>query len=258
MNKKLIDWWIGGASYDAAFQAVMSRWTALGYTHPSGAVLTSLNTLVTDLKAAGVWTGFDTFYVMMLNDSSLVSTTGAINYISPSANQMTFPVAPTYTTSGIKGNGSTQYASTNYNPSTQGVQFTRDSCSWGFWRYVDDTVSGYYGGASTQNTFIASNSVGTHRINSGSPGASSAVKGTGYAAIDRPNSSGFSLYNETTKIDRTAASAAIQNAAFLILQGLSTFTDAGLSMWYNGRSFSQSEHASIRTAFLGHKNRLGL
>jgi len=258
MKKQVLDWWMGSGDPYPNLTSVMARWTALGYTHPSGTVLTSLNTLVTDLKAAGVWTGFDTFYVMMLNDASLVSTTGAINYVSPSANQMTFPVAPTYTTSGIKGNGTTQYASTNYNPFSQGVNFTRDSCSWGFWRYVDDTVSGYYGGASTQNTFIASNGIGTHRINSGSPGASSAVKGTGYAAIDRGGAAGFSLYNETTKIDRTAASAAIQNAAFLILQGLSTFTDAGLSMWYNGRSFSQSEHASIRTAFLAHKTRLGL
>lgn len=257
MNKKILQWWQGsGASYPN-IQTVIDRWTALGYTAPSATVKASLNTLVGDLIGYGVWTGFDTFYVMMLNDASLVSTTGAINYISPSTNQMTFPVAPTYTTSGIKGNGTTQYASTNYNPATQGVNFTRDNCSWGFWRYVDDTIGGYYGGASTQNVFIASNGIGTHRINSGSPGASSAVKGTGYAAISRPDSAGFSLYNETTKIDRTAASAAVQSAAFLILQSLG-FGDAGLSMWYNGRSFTQTEHANIRTAMLAHKTRLGL
>ena len=51
-----INWGTGAAtagSFDADYQAVLDRSTALGYTEPSAAQQTLQNTLVTDFKNCG-------------------------------------------------------------------------------------------------------------------------------------------------------------------------------------------------------------
>lgn len=262
MNKKLIEWWAGGASYDSALTAVMARWTALGYTHPSSTVLTSLNTLITDLKAAGVYTGFDGLWVPMLNDAGLVSTTGAINYISPSANQWTFPVAPSYTTSGVKGNGTDQYVDTNLNPSTA-TNFTLNNASFGYYQYVGGTGTNYtIGHASGSNDVMlnATSSSTAVRISGGNLTAGNpATNNTAeYYAVDRQTSSDVKVYNGTSVHTTTATSTSRQNEDFTILRAAFGYSSAGISMVFVGRSFSTAEHANIRTAILAHKTRLGL
>ena len=263
MNKKVLNWFLNsGSSYDSAFSAVMSRWTALGYTHPSAAVLTSLNTLVTDLKGYGVWTGFDALWVMMLNDASLVATTGAINYISPSNNQMTFPVAPSYTTSGIKGNATDQYALTNFNPSN-GTNYTLNNASFGYYQYVGGSGTNYtFGHAAGSNDVMlnATSSAAAVRINSGNLAAGNPATNNiaEYYAVDRQDSTNVKVFNGTSVHSTTATSISRQNENFTILRAAFGYSSAGISMAFVGRSFSTTEHANIRTAILAHKSRLGL
>lgn len=260
MNKAKLNWWWNGAGYDSAITAVMARWTALGYTHPSGAVLTSLNTLIGDLKTAGVYTGFDIFYVPMLGDDTLVQTTGAINYITPASYQITFPVAPTSTDSGFEGNGSSQYASTNFNPATNGVNYTLNNCSRGLYKYKADGVNTSIDGqvGQTTNVLIDAASGTLNRINGNSVAAGVATTALDYIAINRDNSLTVSVYTGTTKQDRNATSISVPSAAFSILRSNFGYGGQGISMYYAGRAFSQAEHAAIRTAFLAHKSRLGL
>ena len=127
MNKKLIDWWIGGASYTSEYQAVLDRATTLGYTLPSASIKTAQNALVVALKAAGIWTKLDILYVPA-NDVS--SNFWKLNWISPSLYECTEPGgAVTKSSGGIKGNGSSTYASTNFTPSTQATKLTTSNGS---------------------------------------------------------------------------------------------------------------------------------
>lgn len=263
MNKKVLDWWIGGAGYDSALSAVMARWTALGYTHPSGAVLTSLNTLITDLKAAGVYTGFDGLWVPMLNDAGLVDTTGAINYITPSANQWTFPVAPSYTTSGVKGNGTDQYVLMNFNPTSHGVNYTLNNGSFGYYQYVGGSGTNYTMGESTtslMNMLNATSSAAAVRINSGNLAAGNPATNNvaEYYAVDRQDATNVKVYNGVSVHTTTAAATTRPNTSLFLLRGAFGYSSAGMGMAFIGRSFSQAEHAAIRTAILAHKTRLGL
>lgn len=258
MNKKLINWWAGGPSYPN-LTAIMLRWTALGYTHPSPAVLSSLNTLIGDLIAAGVWTGFDAFWCMMLNNSGIVSTTGAINLRSLSANQMTFPVAPNYTASGIEGNASNMYALTNFNPITHGVNYTLNAASRGLYKYKAGTATDYMEGhaSSGADLITEAGSSTLQRIN-GTGGNMGDTRPIEYYAINRVDASNIFCMNGTAKIDIAAAASGVANENFTLLRAAFGYGSMGIGAYFIGRSFSEAEHLLIRTAMLAHKTRLGL
>lgn len=259
--KKKYWWLLSGASFDSDFNAVMARWTALGYTHPSSIVLSSLNQFILDLKTYGIWTGLDAIWVFMLNDSGIVATTGTINYKSPSANAITWPVAPTYTTSGFEGNGSTQYALTNFNPSTHGSQYVLNSASRTLFKYSTGVPTDYLDGhvSSGNDAFTNGLSTGLCRINSSnSLSAGVDTTGTGYRSLNRIDSTNVSVYKDITKSDRTSTSVGIVNENFTISRSSFGYGSSGISFYAIGRSFSQTEHGNFRTAFLAHKTRLGL
>lgn len=126
MNKKLIDWWIGsGSAYSSEYQAVLDRATALGYTLPTSAQKTKHDTMVRLLKSDGTWAKLDALYIF-LNDGS--KEFGTLNWISPSSNQASIVASMTWTSNvGFTSNGTSTYLNLNFNPATNGVQFTKNS-----------------------------------------------------------------------------------------------------------------------------------
>lgn len=82
MNKKVIDWWIGGGgvSYTTEYQAVLDRATALGYTLPSSAYKTKGDTLVSGLKSNSQWSLLNFLYVLYCDQDNFT----LINWKSPS------------------------------------------------------------------------------------------------------------------------------------------------------------------------------
>lgn len=239
--------WIGAITYNS-------------YTAPASGVLSSVNKFIFDLMDYGVWTGFDGIWNFMLNDGTLIDTCGALNLAVPGSYQFTFPIAPTYTTSGIKGNGSTQYGDSNYNPTSNGVNYTLNDGARGIYVYSAGTVTDYYEGHSGSGNDILTNTTGSglHRINGGSMGSAVNSTGTGYRAINRSASNAVQYYKDLTQTTDTAASSALANQTFTLLRSAFGYGAAGLSLYFIGRSFTQTEHANIRTAFLAHKTRLGL
>lgn len=125
MNKKLIDWWIGGASVTSEYQAILDRATALGYTHPSAAQKTKQNQLIVDLKAAGIWTLLDTFYVFRTDGDASFAL---LNWKSPSTFEISRVASCTFTSGqGFNGNGTTMYLNTNFSLLTNGVNAALNS-----------------------------------------------------------------------------------------------------------------------------------
>ena len=116
---------------DADYQAVLDRSTALGYTAPSASQQTIQNTLVTDLKAAGVWDKLDVFYCFATDGDSDFAT---LNWKAPSSFQTTKVNSPTFTSNeGYNGDGSTSYLTTNYDLATNGVNASANDFAVGFY-----------------------------------------------------------------------------------------------------------------------------
>ena len=121
--------------FDTDYQAVLDRSTALGYTAPSAAQQTLQNTLVEDLKTAGVWSKLDALYIMA-NDGS--SDFGRLNWASPSAFELSEVSSPTFTSNqGFTGNGSSSTLDSGINMGVDTTQFNQSTLngSFGGWSY---------------------------------------------------------------------------------------------------------------------------
>jgi hypothetical protein len=227
----------------------------LAFTGLATATKKSINKYILDLRNYGVYDGFDRQWLWMLNDALMISTYGTVSIKNYDEARLTFPVAPTYATSGIKGNGSTQYAQGNFNASTDGVNYTLNNASVGTFVYDAGNNSHFMGGPSFFVYITGSNC----RLNSGGfPTVN--LNGVGYTAASRNAASGagcLKAYKETTETSLSESSSSI-STQITFLQVASNFSTAGESLGFIGRSFTQAEHANIRTAFLAHKTRLGL
>lgn len=134
-----IDWGIVykdlGVSTDADYQAVLTKASDLGYTAPSAAQQELQNTLVKDLKSAGIWDKLDLFYCFATDGDSNYST---INWKDPNNFRIQAVNTPTFTTDvGWQGNvGNLAYLNTQYTPTSHADQYTLNEASFGF--YLDD------------------------------------------------------------------------------------------------------------------------
>lgn len=231
---------------------------AASLTNPSETVKSSVNKLCLDLINYGVASGMDRCWNFMLNDSALVDGAGTISLFNSGETRLTFPVAPTYTASGFKG-GSSSYANTQFNPSTQGTNYTLNNASRGLYKYSAGTPTAYIDGhaSSAVNAITEAASSSLQRINGNSGGVGD-TRPLGYFALDRSDASNHIGYKETASSSATAASSSLVNENITILRAAFGYGDAGISFYYLGRSFSAAEHLNIRLAFLAHKTRLGL
>ena len=116
-------------AFDADYQAVLDRSTALGYTAPSAAQQTLQNTLVTDLKTAGVWTKMKAIYPIVGGTAS----SHKFNLKDPrdldAAFRLTFTSGFTHSADGMVGNGTSATANTYLNPANDLASVDSNSLS---------------------------------------------------------------------------------------------------------------------------------
>lgn len=182
---------------DADFQAVLNKGTAEGYSLPTGTALTAGDTLVRDLKSAGVWDKLDLFYVFATNGDSDFAT---LNWKAPASFQATKVNAPTFTSlEGFTGNGSSSYLNLNWNPFSDGVNYALGSASYGVYVRTDsaltsnETEIGATEGA-TNPSFMRSRNSGSMAslVNSGNAVSTAVSTSAGFnVAIEN----GSSLFN---------------------------------------------------------------
>ena len=158
-------------------QTIRRYWigaSSLGYTAPSASQQTLQNTLVTDLKTAGVWNKLDVFYVFATDGDSDFAT---LNWKAPSSHQVTKINSPTFTAnSGFTGDGSSSYLDTNYNPATSGTNYTLNDASISIWNntfVLNNFITGV--DASAYNCLRMSASSSNIRINMGTNSLSPVV-----------------------------------------------------------------------------------
>ena len=178
----------GGGAFDTDYQAVLDRASSLGYTAPSEAQKTLQNTLVTDLKTAGVWDKLDLFYVFATDGDSDYAT---LNWKTPTSFQATKVSSPTFTTNqGFQGDGSSAYLRTNYIPSTDAVNVTPTSMSAGGYEKIFPTstygsIIGVDSGSNDVLTSTKFSGDSFYRINDGQTWRPHSNLGAGFYGLTR-------------------------------------------------------------------------
>jgi hypothetical protein len=251
----------GGVTYGAIVTAYVARINALGYTVPSATILAAMDTFFTSIGTT-ITAKFDVLYILAMNNAALQNA-ASLNLITPASYQMTYVNTPTYAAKGIMGNGSTSYAQTNFNPATNGVQYTLNAASRVFYLETIPTLGTSMEGALTTNTrnnttYNAASTV--NRINSGGNSLSAAVDltGVGYKAIDRLDATNLSTYNELVKSDRTQSAVALLSEVQTLGKNGTAFSNSEFGIYGMGGHLTEAQHNTFRAAYLAYRTAIGL
>jgi hypothetical protein len=232
-----------GESFDADYQAILDRATTLGYTLPSASVQAKQNTLLTSMKADGVWAKLDVFYVFAQDGGSAF---GTLNWKNPNANQSTLVNAPTFVSNGgFTGNGTSSYIDTNFNPATQGVQYTQNNASRYFFTHAIGTGR-FDGNTSGTNSMFLGVSA-SQRINAGSNTATPPIDFTSTVntkSLHRTSSTAVTAYNSTTGVNGIQTSAAMASSNQFILRSATTYGAHTCAAYAMGASMI-AEHSAF-------------
>lgn len=239
-----------GGDIDADYQAVLNYATTQGYTLPSSSQQTLQNQLVVDLKAAGVWSKLDSFGVFATDgdsDFALIDWIRLTDYTAINS--------PTFTSNqGFQGNGSSSYIDANFVASTDGVNYTLNNASFGYYMRQYDTSASSGEGAIFLNGSISVSWVryATKRfyLNNGFTSYTNfTAQANQLASANRTSSTAINLYSNGVLQDSLSQTAtALPNSVTSILQVESTYSDAELSMVYIGGDLT-SEQSDLYTAF---------
>lgn len=237
--------------FDPDYIAILDYAITQGYTLPSESQQELQNRLVIDLKGAGVWSKLDTFAVFATDGDVDFALIDWINL-----SQYTAVNTPTFTTNqGFKGNGTSSYIDTNFNPTISIFNYTQNDASRSLYVNNSGSIFRYYDGVTiptgVRNT-LTNASTSAHKINNGgnlSTGVD--MTGSGFKSIHRTSSTNVTLFNELSVTSATASSQTMQNYSQRILNagsGTGIFSDAEISMYAMGGSLV-SENNDFRTAF---------
>jgi len=243
-----------GPGYDADAQAYF---TAAGIT--AEPYLAGINQFVLDLKAASIWTKFDRLYILA-NESETAALTClvSLNQDAESISGTAFAAGQGYT-----GDGVADYIDTNYNPATQGVNYTLNEASLGVY------VRAQSAGATT--TVIGASAAGTggtsirawwtdnktySSLNTGDGGAgpnATLVSRLGLLSVVRTASNANVLYQgATSRATSAQAATSVVNTKLAIFAINATdpsqFSAAQLSMAYAGGSLSAQNMTDFSAA----------
>lgn len=257
-----INWGTGAATeaaVDADYQAVLDRASSLGYTAPSASQQTLQNTLVTDLKTAGVWDKLDLFYVFATDGDSDYAT---LNWKAPSSHQATKVNSPTFTAnSGFAGDGSSSYLDTNYNPATSGTNYTLNDASISIWSN-DFVLNNFITGVTSSgfNVVRMSSTSANQRINMGSngvftPRVNFSDSSKKLRQINRTSSTNATAFIDTTSTTHTGNSTEIHSENQLILKSASFYSSTEVAFFGMGASLV-SENADFYSALNTYKSAL--
>ncbi len=235
-----------GAVFDVNYRAVLAYAATQGYTIPSARQQSLQNQLLVNLKAAGVWDKLDTFAVF--------ATDGSSNFALIDWKRLTQYTAvnsPTFTANqGFTGNGTSNYIDTNFNPATNGVNYTLDNASRFLWVSVIPTSFKHYDGNSfeTDNN-LEVNVTNRQRINQTNLLLNNnvAINQIGLIAINRSSTIDVVLFNNNTQISRTASSTSIRSTNQFVGRSYNVYSNQRTSIYGMGASLV-SENTALQSA----------
>lgn len=237
------------SSFDADYQAVLNRATALNYNLPISSQQIKQNQLVLDLKAGGIWNKLDVLYIFANNGGQ---DFGTLNWKSPTLYRIQARTSglPVLFTSNVgftgRDNAEQAFLDTGFKPNPNGVNYTLNNAS----RYLYVAASGSASAldgtdATTNNTQLSSSPA--QRINSSNPlnNSHSFASGTPTKSIHRTSSTNVELFNGTAQVSRTQTSTGLPLTNQYVFRNGSTYGNSTISLYAMGASL-----VSENTAFV--------
>ena len=238
---------IGASLFDIDYKAVLDRAVALGYAIPSAAQQTLQDTLVRDLKTAGVWSKLDALYIMA-NDGS--REFGSLNWASPSNFALSEVSSPTFTSNeGFMGNGLSSTLDTGINMGIDTTQFNQSTLngSFGGWSYnIKDG-----GGAALMGDLLNVNNLrgGTADYIFGSrPGDSNLITGLYHMNEDGTNAIQYQNGSQIVSLPLDTLQTTNNTMHLLSEGGLDAFSVDTISIAFIGGDLS-AEASDLYNAF---------
>jgi len=232
---------------NAKYLSYLSKATSETFTKPSTLQQYLGNRLIQEFDDAGVVLdgllilaqdgSKDVSRVNLYNTSLLATLNGTLTYTS---NQ------------GLKGDGSTGYIDTNFNPSTDGGGYSQDDASIGMYVFTANAGATALSGWSIADSSLLVTNVDSTvlRINESSQSwtGTPTFSGTGLKLLSRVSSSQAYAWDGTTEYSGGTTSVALPNANinFLRRSGL-VFGDSELAFVFWGASV-RSKQAEIKAA----------
>lgn len=250
-----------GASFDSDYAAILAAAQANGDTLPSNSLKTKQNTLVLTLKAIGVWTLIDILYVLRNNEATL-GNYSLYNWKNPAVFKLTSSAFPVYTTTGYDGNGTTQFLSTNWTPSTDGVNYTQNSASM-FGKQTENVASGgvLWGSSGAagadSNRFIARNATDlwVYQVNCTTIDSGANTDATGFWQEKRTASNATALFKNGASVDTTAnsvnnmAGSPVTLLAYNVNGTIGTFSPNTIECYGAGAAMTTQQSVDLYIAF---------
>ena len=248
---------IVGFAYEDEYKAILDRATTLGYTLPSDAVKLKQNTLLASMKADGVWAKLDVFYVFAVDNNA--SAFATLNWKNPNANQASIASSPTFVNNGgFQGNGTSSFIDTNFNPATQGVQYTQNNASRYFFTHAISGSGRFDGISSSNRNTMVRGLTNAQRINAGTNTTAATLDFT--AAVNtksfhRTSATDITAYNDITGVSTTQTSVAMDSLNQYILRSGSQYGGHTCAAYAMGASMI-SEHSAFIADWNTYKNSL--
>jgi hypothetical protein len=235
-----------GVAYDPDAAALFARFT----TPPTSARKVLIDNLVRSLKAGGVWSKLDAFFILAAADNQAARR----NWIQDAYN-LTAVSGPTFVADrGYTADGLTSYLDSGFNPTTApSPKFALNSACVGAWVRTD--VNEDKGECGNDNAFVRGRRGATllpgYRANDTTTRNGNAIAtSAGLTSWSRSGAAAITVYKDGA-INATAvfASVALANANMRVCSsgtGLISTKQNVASFW--GQSLSDAEQATIYSA----------
>lgn len=221
-------------------------------TPPGGTRVGLINNLIISLKAAGVWSLLQAFYVYAAADTQ----SALLNWLSASNPTTVGGGSPTFTADrGYKGDGASYLSAAGIDPTTVGTGATNHS--YGAWVNLDSTIGGVsIGGFGSTFLIVPNNLASAMSVNdySSSSDTVTVTDGLGFSAISRSSSTGFDLQRNGSITTKTRAAGGSSGFTARVLcncnggGGPQNYMDGRVAAAYGAQALTQTQMQALYSA----------
>jgi hypothetical protein len=248
----------------AAYNAITAYATSQTFTLPSAAQQTAGRQLILDLIVAGLWDKIEVLYNFVTDGDHNFAK---INWKKPGTFQAVGTGhEPTFIPgTGFKGNGTTQYLSTQWTPSGT-LQFQLNNCEVGI-HYASSVYGSFFDGAFGGGNAVlinpqASNASGDFRINNNNSSINVTIAGIGSTFFSsRTTASGVAAHRNAAAVgtnNSTASTAIPTSPVFLcgysVDGALGAAHSRTISMFFAGADLTNTGDTALFNAWTTYAN----
>lgn len=224
-----------------------------------------IDTLIIDLKTAGVWTKMRRLYVPVAHDEQA----GRLDWKNPGTGTLATVNAPIFTTDrGFSGNGTTSYLTSNFIPSTDGGNYLQNDNHAAVWIGTEVNNSGQVDFGNANSSICSRSGTSTAATRNSSTAADNVAipdsTSVGWLCCARNNSANYEVQkNAAAPVTVTRTSAALTANPFYLLcrnnGGTSAvgFSTRRLQAAHWGAYLTEAERDATHAAFSAYMTAIG-